>query len=202
MHDDPSSDLLTRLLSALQILPGVGPRSAQRMALHLLQRERQGGRLLAEVLQQAIEQVGHCQQCRNLTTDKLCRICQNPERDAGLLCIVESPADVMALEQAGVFSGRYFVLLGRLSPLDGIGPDELGLEVLSAQLAGDVIQEVIIATNTSVEGEATAHYLQEMTKPYSLKVSRLAQGVPLGGELEYVDRSTLALSFNNRASID
>lgn len=201
MRIDPSSDLLTRLLAALQILPGVGPRSAQRMALHLLQRERQGGQVLAQVLQEAIERVGHCQQCRNLTTDDLCRICRNSERDAQLLCIVESPADVMALEQAGVFSGRYFVLLGRLSPLDGIGPDELGLDRLSEQLGSGAIGEVIIATNTSVEGEATAHYLQEMTKPYQIKVSRLAQGVPLGGELEYVDRSTLALSFNNRAPI-
>ncbi len=201
MKPSGSGDLLVRLLGALQVLPGVGQRSAQRMALHLLQRDRQGGKLLAEVMLEAIERVGHCQQCRNLTTDEQCVICRNPERDDSLVCVVESPADVMALEQAGVFSGSYFVLLGRLSPLDGIGPDDLGLELLIERLAGGAIRELIIATNTSVEGEATAHYLQELAQPYQIKVSRLAQGVPLGGELEYLDRSTLALSFNNRAEI-
>lgn len=197
-----SSDLLAQLLSALQILPGVGQRSAQRMALHLLQRERRGGKHLAQVLLEAIERVGHCRECRNLTTESTCRICRNAERDEALLCVVESPADVMALEQAGVYSGRYFVLLGRLSPLDGIGPDALGLDVLTARLASGAVREMIIATNTSVEGEATAHYLQELAQPHGVAISRLAQGVPLGGELEYVDRSTLALSFNNRAPVN
>ncbi len=201
MMSDSSGDLLNRLLSALQVLPGVGPRSAQRMALHLLQHDRQGGKVLAEVLQQAIERVGHCETCRNLTTETRCSICSNPERDQALVCVVESPADVMALEQAGVFTGCYFVLLGRLSPLDGIGPDNLGLDLLGKRLADGGVRELIIATNTSVEGEATAHYLQQLAQPYQLKISRLAQGVPLGGELEYVDRSTLALSFNNRAPV-
>ncbi len=201
MHANPSGDLLSRLLAALQVLPGVGPRSAQRMALHLLQHERQGGKLLADTLQQAIDRVGHCKTCRNLTTEQQCGVCSNPERDNTLICAVESPADVMALEQAGVFSGCYFVLLGRLSPLDGIGPDDLGFEMLVKRLSDGQVRELIIATNTSVEGEATAHYLYELARPYPVKVSRLAQGVPLGGELEYVDRSTLALSFNNRAPV-
>lgn len=201
MYRSTSQDLLEQLLSSLQVLPGVGPRSAQRMALHLLQREREGGKNLAEVLLEAIERVGHCEQCRNLTTDPICHICRNQQRDPALLCIVESPADVMALEQAGVFSGRYFVLLGRLSPLDGIGPTDLGLDLLAQQLSEGSIRELIIATNTSVEGEATAHYLLELAKPYQVRVSRIAQGVPLGGELEYLDRSTLALSFNNRGDV-
>ena len=194
--------LLQELVEALQILPGVGPRSAQRMALHVLERDREGGRELARNLEQAVERVGRCRFCRNLTEHEQCAICANPERSDRVICVVESPADVMALEQAGVFTGRYFVLLGRLSPLDGIGPEELGLEQLEQRFDQGEIEEVIIATNANVEGEATAWYIREMAESRNINITRLAQGVPLGGELEYTDQSTLALAFQNRRGFE
>ncbi len=197
-----SDELLTRLIDSLRVLPGVGPRSAQRMALHLLERDRAGGRRLAADLTLALERIGHCEVCRNFTEQDVCALCRNPQRDDSVLCIVETPADVLAIEQAGVFSGRYFVLLGRLSPLDGIGPEDLGFDLLEKRLATGTVREVVIATNATVEGEATAWYLHEMARRQGLVVSRIAHGVPLGGELEQIDRSTLALAFTQRLPLD
>lgn len=193
-----AADPFDELLEALRCLPGVGARSAQRMALHLLERDRDGGRRLARALEAAMRDIQRCGRCRNFTADTLCRICRNDRRVDSVLCVVESPADVLAIESATEFPGRYFVLLGRLSPLDGIGPDDLGLDLLEERLAAKTVEEIIIATNTTVEGEATAHYLQEMAQRHGVRVSRLAQGVPLGGELEHTDRSTLAHAFSSR----
>lgn len=193
-----AGDPLDELLEALRCLPGVGARSAQRMALHLLERDRDGGRGLARALDRAMRDIRHCRRCRNFTADELCRICADARRDERLLCIVESPADVLAIEAATGYQGCYFVLLGRLSPLDGIGPADLGLDQLERHLDAGSVVEIVIATNTTVEGEATAHYLREMAGRRSIRVSRLAQGVPLGGELEHTDRSTLAHAFSTR----
>ncbi len=192
------SDPFDELLEALRCLPGVGKRSAQRMALQLLERDREGGRRLSVALGEAMSRIQRCQLCRNFTVNDLCRVCESSDREAHTLCVVESPADVLAIESATGFRGRYFVLLGRLSPLDGIGPEQLGLSMLARRLADEPIQEMIIATNTTVEGEATAHYLREMATREGIGVSRLAQGVPLGGELEHTDRSTLAHAFGSR----
>lgn len=192
------SPLVDRLLEALRVLPGVGPRTAQRMALHLLERERDGGRRLVEVLGTALEQVGYCQRCRTLTEESVCVLCRSARRDAALLCIVESPADMLAIEDAGGYHGHYFVLHGHLSPLDGIGPDDIGLELLDARLDEGGVEEVILATNPTVEGEATAHYIAEQIRERGLRLSRLAYGVPMGGELEYVDGGTLSRAFNGR----
>lgn len=197
-----AADPFDELLEALRCLPGVGARSAQRMALQLLERDRDGGRRLARALGTAMDDIQRCRQCRNFTAGDLCRICLNDRRDGTILCIVESPADVLAIESATGFSGRYFVLLGRLSPLDGLGPEDLGLDVLDARLEGEGVEEIIIATNTTVEGEATAYYLQEMAARHQVGVSRLAQGVPLGGELEHTDRSTLAHAFSSRLRLE
>lgn len=197
-----AADPFDELLEALRCLPGVGARSAQRMALQLLERDRDGGRRLARALGTAMDDIQRCRQCRNFTAGDLCRICLNDRRDGTILCIVESPADVLAIESATGFSGRYFVLLGRLSPLDGLGPEDLGLDVLDARLEGESVEEIIIATNTTVEGEATAYYLQEMAARHQVGVSRLAQGVPLGGELEHTDRSTLAHAFSSRLRLE
>ena len=193
--------LLDQLISALRCLPGVGPKSAQRMALHLLERDRKGGTELAGMLEVAMERIGRCKVCRNLTEEDTCLICSNEQRDASLLCIVESPSDVMAIEQATGYRGRYFVLLGRLSPLDGIGPAELGLEELAARLGNEPPREMIIATNPTVEGEATAYYLQRMAQKHDITVSRIAHGVPIGGELEYTDQSTIAHAFSSRQTV-
>lgn len=190
--------LLEQLIDALRCLPGVGPKSAQRMALHLLERERQGGQHLSEVLSVAMRDIGRCKQCRDLTEREVCVICSNPRRDRDVLCIVESPVDVLAIEQATAFQGTYFVLLGRLSPLDGIGPAELGLDELDRRLETEPPVEMILATNPTVEGEATAYYLNQMAEARGIKVSRIAHGVPLGGELEYIDQSTLAHAFGGR----
>ena len=190
--------LLSQLMEALRCLPGVGPKSAQRMAFYLLERDRQGGAHLASVLAEAIEKVGHCKQCRTLTEEEICRICANPKRDATTLCVVETPADVVSIEQAVQFTGLYFVLGGHLSPLDGIGPAEIGLDLLNKRLAEGVVQEVILATNTTVEGEATARYISDMAQARGVKASRIAHGVPLGGELEYVDGGTIAHAFSGR----
>jgi len=193
-----ASDPFDELLEALRCLPGVGSRSAQRMALHLLERDRDGGRRLARVLQTAMRDIQRCRRCRNFTAADLCRICADQSRSSQTLCVVESPADVLAIEAATAYQGRYFVLLGRLSPLDGIGPADLGLDELERQLGSGATSEIVIATNTTVEGEATAHYLREMADRHQVKVSRLAQGVPLGGELEHTDQSTLAHAFSSR----
>lgn len=196
MSDAP---LLDQLIDALRCLPGVGRKSAQRMAYHVLERERAGGRRLAEVLAQAMERIGHCERCRDFSEDPLCPVCASPSREAASLCVVESPADRFAIEQATGFRGLYFVLQGRLSPLDGIGPAELGLDRLDARLGEGEVREMIIATNPTVEGEATAHYLAQLARRHGVRPSRLAQGLPLGGELEYIDRGTLAHAFGARA---
>jgi len=194
----PERPLLDQLMDALRCLPGVGPKSAQRMAFHLLERDRDGGRRLAQVLEQGMDRIGHCTRCRTLSETELCRLCTNPNRDDSLLCVVETPAEVMAIEQSAGFSGRYFVLGGRLSPLDGIGPREIGLDQLDPLLREGRVRELILATNPTVEGEATAHYIGELARPYGIKVTRIAHGVPLGGELEYVDGGTLSHAFAGR----
>jgi recombination protein RecR len=196
-----SEPLLEQLIESLRCLPGVGPKSAQRMALHLLERDRDGGKYLSTVLAEAMERIGRCTQCRNLTESETCAICSNEQRDRSQLCIVESPSDVIAIEHATGYQGRYFVLMGRLSPLDGIGPAELGLEQLGEQLSKQPPQEMIIATNPTVEGEATAFYLQRMAQKHGVSVSRIAHGVPLGGELEFTDQSTIAHAFSSRLSV-
>jgi len=197
-----SGSLLDQFVEALRCLPGVGPKSAQRMALHLLERDRDGGRHLSTMLDAAMERIGRCTMCRNLTENKICSICANDQRDAGLLCIVESPSDVIAIEHATGYQGRYFVLMGRLSPLDGIGPAELGLEDLARRLGDQPPREMIIATNPTVEGEATAYYLQRMAQKHDVAVSRIAHGVPLGGELEFTDQSTIAHAFSSRLAVE
>jgi recombination protein RecR len=193
-----SSPLLDQLIEAFRCLPGVGQKSAQRMAYHLLERNREGGLKLAGALAEAVERVGHCEQCRDFSEEKLCSTCASPSRERAQLCAVESPADRLVIEQATGYRGLYFVLQGRLSPLDGIGPRELGLDRLATRLAQGEVKELIIATNPTVEGEATAHYLAQLARQFEVKPSRLAHGVPLGGELEYVDRGTLAHAFGSR----
>jgi recombination protein RecR len=197
-----SEPLLNQLVESLRCLPGVGPKTAQRMALHLLERNREGGLQLASVLDVAMNKIGRCKQCRDLTELEVCSICSNPRRDQTQLCVVESPVDVLAIEQATAYKGRYFVLLGRLSPLDGIGPAELGLDQLAENLEKDTPLEMIIATNPTVEGEATSFYLQRMAKTHDIRVTRIAHGVPLGGELEYTDQSTLAHAFGSRLQVE
>lgn len=192
------SPKLARLIETLRCLPGVGPKSAQRMAFHLLERDREGARALALALQEAVETIGHCERCRMLTEERLCRICASNSRDDSLLCVVESPADVLAVEQAASYSGRYFVLMGHLSPLDGIGPAELGIPLLQERFQEGTTEEVILATNPTVEGEATAQFIAELAEPYGIKASRIAHGVPIGGELEYVDSGTLSHAFAGR----
>ena len=198
VHD---KSLIVQLMEALRCLPGIGPKSAQRMTYHLLQHNREGGRRLAEALAAALERVGHCKMCRTLTEQEICPLCSSAQRDHSLLCVVETPVDVQALEQSTGYRGLYFVLMGHLSPLDGIGPEELGLDQLAARLDGGGINEVILATNPTVEGEATAHYVSEMVHARGITASRIAHGVPLGGELEYIDGGTLSHAFAGRKSI-
>ncbi|MDT8397986.1 MAG: recombination mediator RecR [Pseudomonadales bacterium] len=195
------SPLIDQLIDAFRRLPGVGPKSAQRMVLHFLEKDREGGRRLAQALVAAMEGVGQCEQCRTLAEDRLCRICQDPKRDQALLCVVETPADVFAVEQTSSYKGRYFVLMGHLSPIDGIGPDELGIRQLLDRVNTTAIGEIILATNPTVEGEATAYFIAEQLKGKDLKVSRIAHGVPIGGELEYIDGGTLVHSFAGRQSM-
>jgi len=192
------SPLIKQLIDSFRCLPGVGAKSAQRMAYHLLERDRNGARRLSHALHQAAENVGHCQTCRILTEYEQCELCQSEKRDGQILCVVEMPSDVYAIEQSASYQGKYFVLMGRLSPLDGIGPQELHLDILKQRVAGGKINEVILATNTTVEGEATAHYIAEMLKPFTANITRIAHGVPLGGELEYIDGSTLGHALNDR----
>ncbi len=194
------SPALQNLIDALRCLPGVGPKSAQRMALHLLQRDREGARRLASALVAAADKVGECVDCRALSEDERCSICSSTRRDHTVMCIVESPADVYALDQATDFNGVYFVLKGHLSPLDGIGPRELGLDQLEQRLAGGEVKEIILATNPTVEGEATAQYVADMAASHGVRASRIAHGIPVGGELEYVDSGTLSHAFAGRRS--
>jgi recombination protein RecR len=197
-----SSPLLAELIEALRCLPGVGGKSAQRMAFHLLERERERGSRLARVMAEAMEQIGHCERCRNFSEQPLCALCTSSSRDRQVLCVVESPTELAAIEQATGYRGQYFVLMGRLSPLDGLGPEELGLAKLTQRLGEGEIEELIIATNPTVEGDATAHYLAQLARAGGVRPTRLAYGVPLGGELEYVDRSTLAHAFGGRQILD
>lgn len=192
------SPLLVRLMDTLRCLPGVGPRTAQRMAFQLLERERDNGRALAAALVEAMDKIGHCNRCRMLTEATTCSICESHQRDKSLLCVVETPADVAAIEQSAGYSGLYFVLMGHLSPLDGIGPEELGLKQLEALLAEGEIREIVLATNPTVEGEATAHFVAELAARHKVKASRIAHGVPMGGELEYVDSSTISHAISGR----
>lgn len=189
------------LKEALRRLPGVGPKSAQRMALHLLERDREGARLIADSLRNAIERVHNCRRCNNFSEQELCTLCSSPRRDSSLLCIVESPADMMSLEASATYNGLYFVLMGHLSPLDGIGPEQLNVPRLEALLDKEPIKEVILATNLTVEGEATAHYLGELARARRIRATRIAHGVPVGGELEYTDRGTLARALSGRREI-
>lgn len=193
------SPLVQELIDSLKCLPGVGAKSAQRMAFQLLERNRRGGSKLANTLAKAMTDIGHCQQCRNFTEEALCEICQSPKRQLSTtLCIVETPGDVIAIEQTGEFFGKYFVLMGHLSPIDGVGPDDLGLNILAKQFATGQFTEVILATNPTVEGEATAHFIAELAQQYQVNISRIAHGVPVGGELEYVDGNTLSHALSGR----
>ena len=196
------SPLVSRLVEALRCLPGVGPKSAQRMPFHLLERDRDGAGALAQAIVQAVDHVGHCQNCRMLTEEPLCWICKGSSRDASLLCVVETPADVMAVEHSAGYSGLYFVLMGHLSPLDGIGPDQLGIDLLERRLESGSIKEVILATNPTVEGDATAHYISDLANKKGLRSTRIAHGVPVGGELEFVDGGTLSHAFAGRHTMD
>lgn len=196
-----SSPLLIDLIDALRCLPGVGAKTAQRMAFHVLERDRAGARRLAERLTAAVERIGNCSRCRTFSEDSLCALCASPTRERSLLCVVETPVDQLAIEQATGYRGQYFVLLGRLSPLDGLGPKEIGLDQLAQRLAEGEVQELIVATNPTVEGEATAHMLAQLARAAGVRASRLAHGVPLGGELEFIDRGTLAHAFGGRQAL-
>lgn len=195
------SPLLQQLISALRCLPGVGPKSAQRMAFHLLERDKDGALSLADALQKAVEEIGHCSQCRTLSETELCDICNSQSRDESMLCVLESPVDVLAVEQTGGFNGLYFVLSGHLSPIDGVGPEDLGIDLLLDRLKSANVKELILATNPTVEGEATAHFIAAQVNDLDIKVSRIAHGVPVGGELEFVDGGTLAHALAGRRSL-
>lgn len=196
------SPLIDELIDALRCLPGVGQKTAQRMSFQLLERNRSGGLRLSQALAEAVAKVGHCQRCRTLTEDERCRICSDPRRDASLICVVESPADVAAFEASGDYRGHYFVLMGHLSPIDGIGPTDIGIDLLLERVEAQGVAELILATNPTVEGEATAYYITEQMRRLGVAVSRIAHGVPLGGELEYVDSGTLAHAMKGRRRID
>lgn len=193
-----AKNVLDALKEALRRLPGVGPKSAQRMAFHLLSRDREGARAIARALTQAVDRIVHCKRCNNLGEEELCAICGSPRRDRSLLCIVETPSDLASLEQSGAYQGLYFVLMGRLSPLDGIGPEEIHIPRLEKLLDEGGVKEVVLATNPTAEGEATAHYIGELVRARGIKATRIAYGVPVGGELEYTDRSTLARALSGR----
>ena len=196
-----ASPLIRRLMDALRCLPGVGNKTAQRMAYHLLERDREGGRRLAQALLKAMDEVGKCRDCRTLCESDLCPLCASATRDSSLLCVVETPVDIDAIEQATDFRGRYFVLMGHLSPLDGIGPQQLGLDQLSERFAGGELKEVILATNPTIEGEATAQYISELAREQGIRTTRIAHGVPVGGELEYIDSGTLSHAFSGRREL-
>ncbi len=196
-----AKDLFEELMEALRCLPSVGPKSSQRMAFHLLERDREGAARLAAMIASSLDKIGHCYRCRNFSEKDICHICSNVKRDAQVLCIVENPADMLAVEQAADYQGLYFVLMGKLSPLDGIGPQELGLDLLEARFVSDEITEVILATNPTVEGETTAYFISSMAQKHQIPVTRIAHGVPLGGELEYVDSGTLSRAFSGRLKL-
>ena len=193
-----SSPSLVELVTALTCLPGVGQKSAQRMALYLIERDQSGARRLAEATLDALEKVQHCKRCRNFSDTDLCEICASDKRSPGTLCVVETPADVLAIESSGAFQGTYYVLLGRLSPLDGIGPDQLGLDELEKYLAESSVEEIILATSATVEGDITAQFVADVARKFDINTSRLARGIPLGGELEYVDSGTLSRALSGR----
>lgn len=197
----PGAEGLDRLIEALRVLPGVGPRSAQRMAYYLMQHDRAGAEALAQSLGEALRTVRHCSRCNCFTEEEICALCRSPRRDASLLCVIETPADQVMVEQTLSFSGMYFVLMGRLSPLDGIGPRDIGLDRLLARATDGVVQEVILATNFTNEGEATAHYIAEMLRARDIRATRIARGVPLGGELEYVDVGTISQALLDRRGL-
>ena len=196
------SSLITRLVQALQILPGVGPKTATRIALHLVQKDQNAGQELADALHEAVAKIQECTYCRNVSDEKICALCANPKRDTSPICVVETPGDAYAIESSGSFSGRYFVLHGRLSPIDGIGPSDLGLAMLRERVLTDSVCEVIIATGTSAEGEATAHYVASMFSNTDLRVTRIAHGVPAGGELSHTDMNTINHALQGRTPID
>ena len=194
-------NLIDQLIDSLRVLPGVGAKSAQRMALHLLERDRSGASRLAEMIVESVDKVGRCKECRTLTEHDLCAICSNSSRLSEQICVVESPADLYAIEQAGSYRGKYFVLLGHLSPIDGIGPEQLGIDLLIERLKSGAVNELILATNLTVEGEATAHFIADKAKALGVAVSRIAYGVPMGGELEYVDGGTLNMALQSRKTL-
>ena len=196
------SPLLEQLIEALKCLPGVGRKSAQRMAFHLLQRNREGAGALADRLAAAIENIGNCERCRMLSEDSVCGFCSSQRRDDSVLCVVESPADLLAIEQSGVYRGRYFVLMGHLSPIDGIGPAELGLDLLEQRLGSGETRELVLATSVTVEGDATAHLIAQIARRAGVRASRIAYGVPVGGELEFIDSGTLSRAFSGRLSLE
>jgi len=196
-----SSPSLDHFIDALCCLPGVGRKSAQRMALYLIDKNREGAQKIASTLGDALSKVKHCELCRNFSDESHCQICQNPKRQSELLCVVETPADVMAIEASGSFQGKYFVLLGKLSPIDGVGPDQLGLDILRERMQKESIDEIILATNPTIEGEITAQYIADLAAQYQIKTSRIAHGVPVGGELEYVDSGTLSRAFSGRQTL-
>ncbi len=193
--------LIDHLIESLRCQSGIGPKSAQRIAFELLERNRQGARQLADALSKAMDGVGHCERCRNFSETPVCTICSSPKRDASSLCVVENPANVVSIEQTSSFFGRYFVLMGNLSPLDGIGPEEIGLDKLKMIVDQNEIKEIILATGTTIEGEATAHYISEIFSSAELKITRIAHGVPLGGELDLVDGGTLSHALASRQEI-
>ena len=196
------SPLLSELIQALQYLPGVGAKSAQRMAFHLLGEDRHGAQRLARTLEAAAASIRHCESCRMLTEETVCRFCSSPQRDATKVCVLESPADLLAIESSGAYRGRYFVLMGHLSPIDGIGPSELGLELLERRLGEGEITEVVVATSVTIEGDATAHMIAALAKKHGVAATRIAYGVPVGGELEFIDSGTLSRALNGRRRID
>jgi recombination protein RecR len=192
------SPLLLNLIQSLRCLPGIGPKSAQRMAFHILQKDRLGARRLIDALESALEKIGYCQECRMLTEETICEYCSNLRRDPAVVCVVEAPDDVIAIEASQQFKGQYFILMGHLSPLDRMGPEEIGMPLLEKRFAQGVIREVIIATNPTVEGEATVHYIADMARSHNIHATRIAHGVPMGGELKYVDAGTLAQALTGR----
>jgi recombination protein RecR len=195
-------DALTRLVDALRCLPGIGPKSAQRMVFHLLQHQRQRGLNLASCLEDAMRNIGYCDRCNNHTTDELCRLCSDPQRDLTTLCVVESPADVAAIEQSNGYRGSYYVLMGKISPLDGIGPEHIKLPKLHDLIVQHQIKEVILALSPTIEGQTTIHFIQELLRPLSIQISQLAHGIPSGGELEFLDSHTISSALRNRAQIN
>ena len=196
------NSLLNQLIQAFKILPGIGEKSAQRMAFHLLEKNREGGRNLAKLINESVENIRNCSECRNLTEDVVCHICLDEKRNKKLICVVESPTDVLAIENSGSFNGKYFVLMGRLSPIDGVTPQDLGIPKLIERIKSSDIDEIIIATSPTIEGDATSFYIKDQLNDNNILISRIAYGVPMGGELEYVDNTTLGRAIQGRIEIN